>query len=502
MVGPDEGIRWRRFAELPSRHGAFALVVVAAVALRALVWLSLFPANWFSGDSFSYVVDAVRGGPDLWRPSGYSLLLLRPLLPAHSLALVTAVQHALGLCVGTVVYALLLRHGLPRWVAALAAVPVLFDAYVVSVEQMLLSEALFTALLVTAVALLLWRPSRPGTVACCLAGLLLGVSAITRTVGLPVVAVAALTALVRRAGPGRVGALLVAAVLPLAGYATWFHHSFGRWGTTASGGLFLYGRVSQFVNCGRMSSATLRSLCPSEPRGDRRNIGFYVFGARSPINRASGDMVERNALAGRFARQAVLNQPGDYAAQSWRMLAGQFSARNGRSAGTYRFDRVTYVPPAAKATTRRYERGDPNTKPDPRGVRALLAYQRLAWVPGVAFLAALLLAALGVAFGRDTGQRGLRSALLLVCGASLVLFVLPALTVGADVRYRLPALPLLAVAGPLGLALLAQRAAARWPVLAHLGGLVGRRGRDGQPAAGATTPAEATDMETTRPDLT
>jgi hypothetical protein len=494
MADSGGGRRWRRFTARcvaapragVARHVAFLAVAVAGVTLRALVWRSLPPATWFAGDSFSYVTDAVGGAPGLWRPSGYSLLLLRPLLPAHSLALVTAVQHALGVAVGVLVYALLLRHGLPRWVAVPAAAPLLLDAYTVSVEQMLLSEALFTALLVAAVALLLWRPARPGAVACSLVGLLLGLSAVTRTVGVPLVAVAAATALARRAGFARVGALLLAAALPLAGYAAWFHASHGRWGASASGGLFLYGRVAQFVDCGAGTSARPRALCPPEPRGHRHNVTYYVFSARSPVQRVPGDMVRRDEVAGRFARRVVADQPGDYAMQSWRLFVGEFSVHDGRPADRYRFGQVTYVPPSARPAVGRYQRGNPNTVPDRRGVAAVRAYQRWVWVPGVACLAALLLGLLGAAVGRDADRRGLRSAVLLLCGSSLVLFALPALTVGPDMRYRLPALPLLAVAAPLGLLLVVRRAAALRRV----------------PRPGPGPSGGPADVETTSPDLT
>ena len=47
--------------------------------------------------------------------------------PVGGLALVAAVQHAFGLAMGVALYALLLRQGAPRWVATVAAAPVLLD---------------------------------------------------------------------------------------------------------------------------------------------------------------------------------------------------------------------------------------------------------------------------------------------------------------------------------------------------------------------------------------
>src|SRR5207244_10676486 len=127
----------------------------------------------------------------------------------HQRALVTAAQHVLGLASGVLLYALLVRHGTPPWAAALAAAPALLDAYVVGSEQMLLSEPLFTALVVGAVGLLLWRPGRPSLLASLLAGGLLGLAATTRTVGLVLIAVVAVV-LFMRLGPLRLAVLVVA----------------------------------------------------------------------------------------------------------------------------------------------------------------------------------------------------------------------------------------------------------------------------------------------------
>lgn len=482
------------------RHQALFILLVAATTLRVLAWLSLQPATWFSGDSFSYVAAAVHPGPGLWRPTGYSLLLLLPLRPAHSLALVTAVQHLLGLGVGVAVYAVLLRYRLPRWAATLAVTPVLLDAYLVSIEQMLLSEAVFIPLVVLAFALLLWRPAGPGPVAAGLAGLALGLATVTRSTGLPLVAVAAVLLLARRLGwarfGARLGSLLVAAALPIGAYAAWYHHDYRAWGTSASGGLFLYGRVSQFVDCGRLNGLdpVVRALCPAEPIGSRKDETYYVFSPLSPAQRLPGPMTRKDALAGRFARQAILDQPGDYAAQCWRRLTTLFSARAKPSADRYRLAGGASVPSSSRPAVRAYQHGSADTRADPRGVAALLAYQRVAWTPGVACLLALLAALAGAAFGRDPGHRGIRGAILLLAGAAAVLYLVPAMTVGPDMRYRFPTMPLLAAAGFLGLALLAERVAAvRWrrPALADRPVLA-------RPAAAGSDPLG---LEETRPDL-
>jgi hypothetical protein len=79
--------------------------LVLAALLRGLAWYAIHPGWWILGDTISYLYDAMQLRPEKWRPSGYSLLVLWPLLPAHRLSLVTGVQHVMGLLVAIGVYA-------------------------------------------------------------------------------------------------------------------------------------------------------------------------------------------------------------------------------------------------------------------------------------------------------------------------------------------------------------------------------------------------------------
>ena len=66
-------------------------------------------------------------------------------------------QHLAGLVTGVLVYALMLRLRLPRWLATVGAAVVVLDAYAIALEQQVLAEAFFTLALV-AVVLLRRRP--------------------------------------------------------------------------------------------------------------------------------------------------------------------------------------------------------------------------------------------------------------------------------------------------------------------------------------------------------
>src|ERR1700677_4417371 len=123
-----------RLAAVTRRHWLFGLAGAGGIAVRGLVLLAFRRIMWFGGDSASYLATGLRLVPDPSRVGGYGFMLwvLRPL---HSFAVVAAVQHLMGLVIGVLSYLLARRYGLPGWVAALAAVPVFFDAYELQLES-------------------------------------------------------------------------------------------------------------------------------------------------------------------------------------------------------------------------------------------------------------------------------------------------------------------------------------------------------------------------------
>jgi hypothetical protein len=123
-VRPGPAARVRRVL---AAHRAFTIVLAVAALLRIVVMLGYPPAMFFN-DSYNYMTDAVTAVPDDVRSSGYPLFL-RVLEPLHSLNVVTGLQALMGLAMGTAIYALLRRRGLPWWGATLCALPVLFDVY-------------------------------------------------------------------------------------------------------------------------------------------------------------------------------------------------------------------------------------------------------------------------------------------------------------------------------------------------------------------------------------
>ncbi|MFC7103341.1 hypothetical protein ACFQQB_24625 [Nonomuraea rubra] len=175
-------------------HRALVIAMLPAIGLRVLAVLGFPPAILFYGDSFAFLKEELT--PGTARPSGYSLLLAL-LRPAHSLTLVTVLQHLLVLGLAVALYALLRRRGLPGWGAALLVTPLLYDEFMILLEHMIMADAVFVVLVAAAMALIVWRVT-PATAA--VGGVLLGLAGITRTVGLPLLILTAAYLLIRRYG--------------------------------------------------------------------------------------------------------------------------------------------------------------------------------------------------------------------------------------------------------------------------------------------------------------
>jgi len=128
------------------------ILLVAGLALRVVTQIAYRPSLAYI-DSVKYLFGAYRGDD----PPGYALLL-QPMLLVGNLDLIAASQHLLGLAMAVALYLLLRRRGAARWLAALAVAPILLDAYQLQIEQNVMPDVAFEALIVAGLAALLWRP--------------------------------------------------------------------------------------------------------------------------------------------------------------------------------------------------------------------------------------------------------------------------------------------------------------------------------------------------------
>jgi hypothetical protein len=453
------------------QHWLLTVLVTAGLVLRVLATVAYRPALIYI-DSVAAYLGPLRSldpsGPD---PLGYDFVMLRPLLALGNLTTVVAVQHLLGVGMAITAYALLVRKGAVRWLAALATVPILLDAYQVQIEHNIMSDSLFQALLVAGFAALAWR-GRPGWRTAAVAGLLLGTATLVRLVGEPTILAALLYVLLAGADWRRrltlATAVSAAFAAPLFAYAVYYHHWTGTYALTHDSGRNLYGRVAPFADCRHLTLPSYeQTLCPLVPPDYRPGPEYWKNDETSPVFHftpppgKTTDEVLRD-----FSLRIVKHQPVEFAAAvlgdasnvlTWQRLDANPEAPVER----WRFQTVFPTFPSLVTLDvinqlgQQYG-GGPALVVVPVA-SALRAYQlSVGYTPGPLLGGAVLVA---VAAAAGLGRRARRSPLrpvvaLYLAGGLLVLLF--ADTFEFSWRYQLPALALLPVAGALGLTALVR----------------------------------------------
>jgi hypothetical protein len=474
------GLR-ERTAGLARQHWLFALVLAGAAALRAVVMLGYPPIIWFH-DSYSYLQTAVSHHSSAARPGGYPLFLL-VLKPLHSFVVVALAQHLLGLGIGVAIYALLRKRGLPAWGATLAALPVLYDAYQVQLEQMVMSDVLFMLVLMIALVILCWR-DKVGPVAAMVAGLLIGYASVIRSVGLPLIVLAAVCLLVRRPGWRPLAALVVAALVPIGVYEAGYKSQHGQYAVTQSDGIFLYGRVQTFATCAAMKPPpSLRVLCDPRPPAERPIATEYIW-ASNPLDKLAphyGFFTPKiNSLAEQYAERAILAQPFSYLRVVTRdTLRSFFWTRtlqyDPKTDVSYLFAHPSYIGSYRPwHDLHLYQPGLGQTRSVEPFAGFLVGYQRYVYLRGTLLGLILLLGLAGVV----ARWRRWGGAALLPWLVAAMLLVGPVATSGFSYRYELAVVPFACLAGGLAAAQLRRSGAGGsrlgWP--AKIRGKL-RRGR-------------------------
>ncbi|KAB8194502.1 phospholipid carrier-dependent glycosyltransferase [Nonomuraea phyllanthi] len=446
-------------------HRLFGCVLVLAAALRALVMLAYDTARLYWYDSFTYLDTAVHmKPPGAFHPAGYSWLLWA-LRPFHSVELIAGLQHAMGLGTGVMIYLMLRRRSLPAWGATLAAVPVLFDPAFLRLEHAVLSDELVIFLVVAALLVLLWRREVSGRAAVWTggaAGVLLALAGLTRTATVPLIALAALCLLLRRASWRQAAALAVAGALPLLGYAGWYAQHHGRFALSGSDGVALWARTMTFADCSVIEPPPEQApLCPNGAVQDAASE--YVWDPRASLNRMPGDRFTHNDLARAFAFRAIAAQPLDYL----REVAGDTSLaftwepvpHPKRMVPSTAFARGAWPLPAGQPLVDRVRR---EYDPDIRGMRSVEPYASiLAAYPYPWFLHGTLFGVLLLVGGAGAVLRP--RLVLLPWAFAVFLLVAPVAALDFDHRYVLPAIPVACVAAALAVSALRRPSSGRSP---------------------------------------
>jgi hypothetical protein len=481
-----------RAARTWSGNRLFIIVLTPAVLLRLDAELGYQWQAWFN-DSFEYVQNTVKLDLDPTRVSGYSLWL-KLFQVFHTYAIITILQHLMALGIAVMFYALARRRfRTPAWLATLATVPLLYDGFGIQLEHLILSDIPFLFVVALAVTVLLWDPE-PSMRRCLIAGALLGIGEILRSVGLPLLAVFAVYMIIRRVSWKRIGAAIAVCLLPVVAYAGAFEIQHGQFAMTDSTGVFLYSRVMTFADCAKMKLPPSELfLCTTVPPAKRPIAQAYIWTSESPLNRMPSTKFSPapNQLAEKFAIEAIKTQPLSYAKavfdDTWRVFTWKRSVfPQAATYDEYLFGYHSLAVPAWNEAplgpydsyAAAYVHGDPLTHVVAPFATVIRGYQRYVWLPGTVY-GLILLAGLG---GMVLAWRRLGGEALLPWTISLALIVIPAATAEFDYRYVLVAVPFACLAAALAFSPgtaggdLARRLRAR---------LAGRkRGQDG-PAGGA-----------------
>ena len=461
-----------------ARHWIFGIALALGAVLRLITMLGFPPAIWFGGDSASYVNSGLHFWPGVSRESGYGVML-GLLRPFHNFAVVTAVQHVLGLAMGVMIYALLrYRYRLPAWGATLASLPVLLDVYVIQLEQEILADSTFTFLCVTAVTLVLWWPdderprwSLPAAAA------LLGIASTFWPVGLPLLVVLLVFMLIRRFGWRALVATAVGGAIPLALYLGWFDFRYHQLAFNDSDGVFLWSRTMSFAECSVIKPpADLKPLCPTGKPSTRQAAPYYIWETKSPllaVGSGGSDKFSRsrNALAQKFAIKAIEAQPLAYAdvvVRGWLLtfdwnrpdvpsaaMASRYQftnateLQNGLDAGTSKAAAATEVAALQKVQKLYTDGHTGDTREVQPFADIMIDYQKYAFVRGTMLGVLMLMGLCGIAWSwRGGGFRRLRGwggPALFPWLAALTMEIVPPATADFSLRYVVPTIPVICI---------------------------------------------------------
>ena len=503
----------RRQAALAAlrRHWLAAVLLAAGTVLRVLVLIAYRPVLFFV-DSVRYLYNAE--GMD---PVGYKGPL-RAILFLANFDTVAAVQHLLGLGMAVVIYLVLLRRGVPRWLAALAIAPILLDAYQLQIEQMIMPDVWFETLIVAGLAILLWQPTMGrglekgngmGQARACAArdgrpeaglsgrhaggsggvappgysvgwrrvvigGIVLGTSATVAQVGEALLPAAVIYLLAAGGGwrqaIGKAAAVCGSFALPILIYCTVSFLVSGAFFLSHSGVTSFYGRTAAAVDCAtiKLPSAE-RGMCPTRAQ-QAMGPDWLEYNNGSPIRPYYNHLPrgEVDSLISNFNHRVVAQQPLRLAGAYGRDVAKLFALTRNTMQGDTPISRwqfqtkYTYYPPwTSKAVvdtaTARFGGGAPAVW---RPVAAFLRSYQLdgGYTPGPLLAVCVLagLAGSAVALLRRRLDPGTRRLALacLLCFLSGACVILVSDMFEFSWRYQLPALVTLVPAGALGIDLI------------------------------------------------
>jgi hypothetical protein len=465
-----------------------ALLLAAAVGLRILLTLVYEPATLSQFDANAYVWQA-EGGlfENPIQAPGYSLFLRGPHVLSDEVAFTVTIQHALAIATAVLAWWTVRRISGSDWLGLIPAAFVLLNGDSLLLEHSLMSETVFTFLLVAMLAAAIAAlDSRQPWRWLALAGVLLGAAIWVRYAAVGVVPVLVVWALVvyrpARAGLLAAGAVVVPVALLVGALVVAQGSQTGFYGLGETGGWALYSRVAGFADCERFDPPEgTEPLCESTPPEQRRNPDWYGYNPDSPAVRMFGGSPAGDATLRAWAQRALVAQPLDYVAEVVDDLAlfvdeESWTNRNYSLIGprtisfTLRSPDEHCPPDVCRAPPQGVEGNSVWGWTDPvhgsyyaafevhrgSGVVFFQDLQRILRVHGplLGLMIAIALVGLLAIRGR------LAKAQWLLTSVALTVLVFPVATTTYNIRYAIPAIPILAAAA--AVAPLALRDGAGW----------------------------------------
>jgi hypothetical protein len=405
--------------------------------LRVYLLIVYRPAAGGFNDSVVYLFTSKdRLFSDPMRMAGYPLFLriLRHLVP--ELSFVVAVQHVLGLLTGVLLYACVRSVTGGRWLPVVPAAFFLLSGDYLLLEHSVLTESLYMSLVTAALCGAIFavtspKPprSRARLALIALSAVSLGAAWAVRSVGLPLIVVAAAWLFVFSGVGWRNRVISAAAfVLPATAvvgtYIVLQGALTGFWGVLPGTGWVLYPRVAPIADCRDFDPpGNSDFLCETTPSRTRPGPNYYQYVGGPGIRHFGNPFATRargSATVKRFARSVILSEPLAYLREVGRDMVRYISPSAGldrpyAGPGSDEIDLTRRSGPVEQATIEAARAVGFGASPVTvgRGVGVLGDIQAMLRVSGFALVVLLGLACCGVNFGRGA-VRAASTLLLLI----------------------------------------------------------------------------------------
>jgi hypothetical protein len=408
---------------------------------------------------------------DWWMPAGYAFFVrgLRAVIP--ELWLPIAIQHLIGLGVGTILFLTMRRLGAKPLLACIPAGFVFLSGDQIWTEHQLMAENFVTAFLAAGFGCsvrglvprvdLRWLAAGSALLMCA------GLSRNVALVALPVLILC--TAFWVKGGYAisfrALAVALAPAVLVLGLYVGAFEISGGKYlGIANMSGWNLYARVAPFADCSRFNPPPeTRPLCEATPPSERDGSLGYQWDPNSHGRQVYEIGPQTSAVVGQFAREVIVHEPLSYVKQvvieAARYLDPTIESSHPFSGVAPGFQSFGLNDPVTRETIEReLGKAYDDAHVHVTGKQVLATYQELFRIGGLIIAALVLLTIVGMCVAKGAPRLGI----FLFGGTALLLYLVPVMTLSYEYRYGVQPQVFLVVSGTLGLATLLRKRYPGW----------------------------------------